>query len=79
MIFPSGETTVFSTRSSIVAMAFPAGVMRHPFGKSKPPWMYFGFCCVASPILRAGTCVAGRGGTLAPASLGETGKQQNNR
>ena len=38
----------------MVATALPAGVMRQPLGRSKPPGMYLGSCFVGSPVLRCG-------------------------
>src|ERR1700730_5883455 len=58
---PSGETTILSTISSVSTIGFPAGVIRHPFGKSKPPGMACGSWVVASPTFRfCGRCPVDR-------------------
>src|ERR1700744_1730586 len=46
---PSGEETRFITRSPISPTALPAGVMRHPFGRSDPSAKCWGSLFVCSP------------------------------
>src|ERR1039458_7584884 len=43
---------MFRTRSLSSAMGLPAGVMRQPLGRSKPPWMKWGSCFVGWPMTR---------------------------